>query len=80
LQLKFLHVSNSIRKQGLGRKLFEIAAEHAKNMGAAKLYISATPSENTVNFYRYLGCELAEEIDKELFAFEPEDIHLEYLL
>jgi hypothetical protein len=27
-----------------------------------------------------LGCVLATEIDSELFALEPEDIHLEYLI
>jgi len=80
LQLKFLHASSACRKQGLGRRLFSIAAEQAKSMGAAKMYISATPSENTVNFYFHLGCELAAEIDPELFALEPEDIHLEYSL
>jgi hypothetical protein len=42
------------------------------------MYISATPSENTVNFYQYLGCVLTEEVDAELFELEPEDIHLEY--
>ena len=80
LQLKFLHASKAYRKQGLGRRLFSLAAEQAKIMGAAKMYISATPSENTVNFYFHLGCQLAEEVDPELFAFEPEDIHLEYKL
>ena len=78
LQLKFLHVSCDIRKQGLGKKLFMIAADKTRSLGAKKMYVSATPSENTVNFYRYLGCELAEEVDAELFVFEPEDIHLEY--
>ncbi len=78
LQLKFLHASKGYRKQGLGRRLFSIAAEQAKGMGAAKMYISSAPSENTVNFYFHLGCRLAEEIDPELFAFEPEDIHLTY--
>lgn len=80
LQLKFLHVSHNIRKQGLGCKLFEIAAEQAKSMDATKMYISATPSENTVHFYLHMGCRLAEEINPELFALEPEDIHLEYVL
>ena len=80
LQLKFLHVSHDLRKKNLGRKLFEIAEEKAKSMGAKKMYISSTPSENTVNFYQYLGCVLAEEIDAELFELEPEDIHLEYVL
>jgi len=80
LQLKFLHVSRSQRKQGLGTKLFHLAIKHAKSLGAKKLYISATPSENTINFYMRLGCVLATEIDPELFALEPEDIHLEYVI
>jgi predicted N-acetyltransferase YhbS len=78
LQLKFLHVSRNYRKQGLGSRLFNITVEQAKALGAKKLYISATPSENTVNYYLGLGCALATEIDPELFALEPEDIHLEY--
>jgi predicted N-acetyltransferase YhbS len=80
LQLKFLHVGKPYRRTGLGKTLFESAARRAKEMGAKKLYISATPSENTIGFYMHLGCTLAEEIDSELFALEPEDIHLEYTL
>ena len=78
LQLKFLHVSRDQRKHGLGSRLFNLAVEKAKALGASKLYISATPSENTINYYQNLGCVLATEIDPELFALEPEDIHLEY--
>jgi len=78
LQLKFLHVSRDERKHGLGSRLFNLAVEKAKTLGARKLYISATPSENTINYYQKLGCVLATEIDPELFALEPEDIHLEY--
>ena len=78
LQLKFLHVSHNQRKRGLGKKLFGLAVEKARSLGARKLYISATPSENTINFYMKLGCILTTEIDPELFALEPEDIHLEY--
>ncbi|HEX2998136.1 MAG TPA: GNAT family N-acetyltransferase [Anaerolineales bacterium] len=78
LQMKFLHVSRDCRGQGLGKKLFDLAVEKAKELGAKKLYISATPSEHTVNYYMRLGCVLATEIDPELFALEPEDIHLEY--
>ena len=80
LQLKFLHVSRDCRKQGWGTRLFNIAVDKAKMLGAKKLYISATPSENTVNYYMRLGCVLATEIDPELFALEPEDIHLEYVI
>ena len=80
LQLKFLHVGRPYRRTGLGRTLFERAAQRAREMGAKKLYISATPSENTIGFYTRLGCTLASEIDAELFVLEPEDIHLEYVL
>jgi predicted N-acetyltransferase YhbS len=78
LQLKFLHVSHNYRRRGLGTKLFKLAVEKAKSLGARKLYISATPSENTINYYSRLGCALASEIDPELFKLEPEDIHLEF--
>jgi len=77
LQLKFLHVSRSSRNRGLGKQLFELAKATARERGAKQLYISATPSENTVNFYLRLGCAVAGEPDPELIELEPEDIHLE---
>ena len=80
LQLKFLHVSRTYRKQGLGQRLFYKAVERAQTMNARKLYISATPSENTINFYTRLGCVVTQDLDNELFQLEPEDIHLEYII
>ena len=80
LQLKFLHVSRDYRSCGLGSTLFKMAVEEAKARGAKKVYISATPSEHTINYYSRLGCVLASEVDPELFALEPEDIHLEYVV
>jgi len=80
LQLKFLHVSRAYRGQRLGRILFEKMVERARRLGAGKLYISATPSENTIDFYHHLGCRLAAEIDADLLALEPDDIHLEYVI
>jgi GNAT superfamily N-acetyltransferase len=77
LQLQFLHVSNAYRKRGLGARLFEMARSIARERGAKRMYISATPSENTIHFYMRLGCEIASEPDPELLAREPEDIHLE---
>jgi predicted N-acetyltransferase YhbS len=77
LQLKFLHVSRSYRNSGLGTQLFERAKTAARERRARRLYISATPSENTVNFYRRLGCAVAAEPEADLFELEPEDIHLE---
>ena len=80
LQLKFLHVSRAYRGQGLGKTLFEKTVGRAREMGARKLYVSATPSESTVTFYLNLGCVVAREVDAELFELEPEDIHLEYVI
>jgi len=77
LQLKFMHVSRDYRGQGFGRQLFESASVRASEMGAKRLYISATPSEHTINFYLSLGCEVTQEPDPELLALEAEDIHLE---
>ena len=78
LQLKFLHVSRGNRKRGLGRSLFERAVTRARELNAKSLYISATPSENTVTFYQYLGCVVTGEVDEELFQLEPWDIHFVY--
>lgn len=80
LQLKFLHISQANRKQGSGTILFNRAVERAQKMKAHKLYISATPSENTINFYIKRGCLVTKEVNRELFELEPEDIHLEYVI
>lgn len=77
LQLKFLHVSYAYRSQGWGRRLFQLSQQEARQRGASQLYISATPSEHTIGFYLSLGCQVTSEPDPELFALEPEDIHLE---
>ncbi len=77
LQLKFLHVSRLARGRGLGVALFERARVIARERGAQRLYISATPSRHTIDFYLRRGCRVTEEPDPDLFALEPEDIHLE---
>lgn len=76
LQLKFLHVSQGRRRGGTGRALFERSAARARELGARQLYISATPSQNTIDFYLRRGCRLAGEVDPVLFELEPKDIHL----
>jgi hypothetical protein len=55
----------------------EICEVKAKKLGASKLYISATPFKNTVDFYMRIGGKLAVEINEELFELEPYDIHLD---
>jgi GNAT superfamily N-acetyltransferase len=80
LKLDKLYVSKKYRNNGIARALMDMAKEKAKVLGAQKLYISATPSENTVKFYMNIGCKLTEELIPELFELEPEDIHLEMVL
>lgn len=48
----------------------------AAQEGAAGLYVSSIPNKSTVDFYLAQGCRLIERPDAELFAREPEDIHL----
>ena len=79
LQLTSLFVSNKYRKKGIGRQLICMLKERAKQSGAAKLYVSATPSKNTVDFYRVAGFDLTTPI-KEFFEDEPEDIHMDMKL
>jgi len=76
LQLQYLYISRDYRGQGIGTRLFEESKEIARSRGARFLYISATPTENTVDFYLRRGCRLAAPPDPKLFALEPEDIHL----
>jgi predicted N-acetyltransferase YhbS len=77
VQLSFLHVGQDQRRLELGTQLFEAAQAVAAELGAGGLYVSATPSENTVDFYQRRGCRVTAEPDPDLFALEPEDIHFE---
>lgn len=77
VQLSFLHVGRDHRRMGLGTDLFDAAQAVAAQLGAAGLYVSATPSENTVDFYRRRGCRVTHDPDPELLALEPDDIHFE---
>jgi N-acetylglutamate synthase-like GNAT family acetyltransferase len=76
-KMDILHVSNKYRKKGIATRLIAECKNAAMNFGANRLYISATESKNTVEFYQKRGAILVEELDDELFKLEPEDIHLE---
>jgi len=80
LDLAGLWVSSQYRKKGKATTLLKQIIEKAKFLGAKKLYISATPSYNTVTFYFNRGAKLTEEINEEKFQLEPDDIHLEMSL
>jgi GNAT superfamily N-acetyltransferase len=80
MQLSYLYVSRAYRGRGVGTQLFEVAVSRAREAGARALYVSSTPTENTVDFYLNRGCVLAPEPDPRLLAAEPDDIHLVHLL
>ena len=78
VQLVCFQISEEYRRQGIGRKLFSLACEEARRLGADKLYISAHSSKESQAAYRALGCTPAEEINEELAAEEPFDVQMEY--
>jgi len=76
LELRHLHVSRDYRGTGVGTRLFDAAKGIVRKRGAPAMYVSATPTENTVNFYLHRGCRLAIPPDPEALDLEPDDIHL----
>lgn len=74
--LSVLHVSRSYRRRGIGSLLAGEVARLARSHGARRLYVSATPSGPTVEFYRSHGFEPTDEPNQALFALEPRDIHM----
>lgn len=79
-QLALLHVSADVRGNDIGRALFIRACGEARALGAQKLYISAHSSEETIAFYRRMGCTEAQEYDAALVALEPCDCQMEFTL
>lgn len=78
--LSCIHVSAGQRGTGLGRALFQRAAESGRALGAEKLYISAHSSVESQAFYKRMGCAEAEEYDAHHVELEPCDCQLEYRL
>ncbi|RQO70177.1 N-acetyltransferase [Pedobacter sp. KBW06] len=76
-KMDMLYVSSNYRGRQIGQHLIVEAKREGKAFGATKLYISATPTKATVDFYLKSGATLTEEPDAELLGQEPLDIHLE---
>lgn len=74
--LQYFYVDADQQGQGIGAKLMQAAKESAQQLGAKQLYISATPSRRTVDFYMKLGAQPLSAPDQQLWQLEPEDIHL----
>ena len=78
--LTSLHVSNECRGHGIGRILFQKAAEWAGKQGGKKLYISGHSAIETQAFYKAVGCREAQEYLEKHVKQEPFDCQLEYPL
>lgn len=74
--LAFLHVSRPHRRRGAASALWDAAIETARSADAKAIYVSATPTGSAVGFYLSRGCVLADSVHADLYAREPEDIHL----
>jgi GNAT superfamily N-acetyltransferase len=77
LDLTFIHVTRDRRGTGIGRPLFDRTVALARDRGAKRLYVSASSSRKTVDFYLRRGMHLAAPPDPALYDIGPTDIHLE---
>jgi GNAT superfamily N-acetyltransferase len=75
-QLAYLHVTQPYRRKGVASSIARTLIGVARDLGSRRIYVSATPSQSAVGFYRSLGFQPAAEPLPELFALEPEDIHM----
>lgn len=75
-----LHVGKAHRRRGIGRRLAELLIAHAREQGVATLYLTATPTRGTVDFYRSLGFHPTDAPLPELLMMEPDDIHMRMVM
>ena len=75
-----LFVSQNQRGKGIGKTLFMMCAKQAKEYGGKKLFLCAGSAENTIAFYKDLGCVPAIERNEILYEEDPRDIQFEYSL
>ncbi|MCR8644413.1 GNAT family N-acetyltransferase [Paenibacillus sp. N1-5-1-14] len=76
LQIDLMYVSRHYRRQGIGTRIMNDLSAEAKRRGAKYLYISSTETRSAVSFYKHNGGQLTDQVDEELFAKEPMDIHM----
>lgn len=75
--LTMLFVDDGWQGHGIGESLFSLIQPYARQLGAQKLFISAIPSVETVDFYFHRGCWDAKEIIPS-YIDSTEDRYLEY--
>lgn len=76
-ELSSIHVSEDMRRKGIGKQLFLAAKEWALKSGADKLYISGHPSVESQAFYKKMGCVEAKISETSHVSREPFDCQLE---
>ncbi len=77
LDLSSIHVSEDMRRSGIGEALFRRAKEWAGEHGGKKLYISAHSAVESQAFYQKMGCVEAQVYDLKHVEREPFDCQLE---
>ena len=74
------HVSEPMRHQGIGKRLFAEAVMEGRRRGARRLYISAHSAKESQAAYQRLGCVETGDPLASAVAAEPCDIQMEYRL
>jgi GNAT superfamily N-acetyltransferase len=75
-QLDALFVDKNHRKQGIATRLTRLLEQQALTDGHGRLYVSASESASAVGFYLSQGFIPTQDAHPELFALEPDDIHM----
>ena len=75
-QLAYLHVSSGYRRKGIAKRILNMLIDWVTALDTKKIYVSATPSESAIGFYKSEGFIPTEEPLPELYELEPEDIHM----
>jgi GNAT superfamily N-acetyltransferase len=75
-ELAGLWVSRRHRRQRIASRLVYEVEELAREVGSTRLYVSATPSQAAVGFYRSRGFRPTPDVNPELYEREPEDVHM----
>jgi ribosomal protein S18 acetylase RimI-like enzyme len=73
-------VTRTYRRKGIACALTNEVVQRARADGARRLYVSATPTRATVEFYMKQGFEPLAAPNERLFVLEPDDIHMELKL
>jgi len=78
IELKYLFISKGYRDKGIGRKLFLLCVNKAKEMGVKKIYLRAGKSLETQKIYLTNNCKDIAEL-KEEYLNNDDKRQIEYI-